>query len=295
MKQFYKILVICITFSFLCQSSSAKGAYYRVEYGEKPPTLTYGTKNEVNINPTLKDFLKKFNSPRVAVRFINPNKEEAIENIKNKTFDDSYYDYIEEELSIAGFQVVDHKLLAQMENTSGTMDYNAIKKKLNIDLVIEVSWLQFGKMEAEVIDFDAQKMILQYRKNFKASWENVGYVSWDGDAFPTIDGTISALFKIVMTSSSVIGGTVRTCVLKNGATKVSVTADRKGYLTSPIESYGWSSFSDYLIKNYGREFTEPLNQKLPYKNYGITLPSSYYDKYKPLTNLFCQELASFRK
>lgn len=108
------------------------------------------------VEPSLRDFMKFDSSPKVILRTpAEPGGIIADDAVK-KIIADSVFAHIENTLLAAGFMVRD-KALLKTEMADRNADYAAIRKKIDIDLVIEITALNYqSENQAATVFVDAE-------------------------------------------------------------------------------------------------------------------------------------------
>ena len=134
---------------------------------------------KVYMNRELVALLSRKQTPRVIVRVVGAGSEIA-EQERTRP----YYNYIEEQLTRIGCKVMDRNLISQVESKNGYVDYQSIKNRIQVDLIIEVSWLRFSDRDMwtplktfrvdSVVAYDQN--LTEYRSNSSAykTFEDVG-------------------------------------------------------------------------------------------------------------------------
>ncbi|WP_418983438.1 hypothetical protein [Alistipes sp.] len=189
MKKFSLLMIIaCFLFSPV---EAKKPDFYTVGvpdedvYFYKMPDITLKLRQQpptVHLLPGLKAFLHENPSPRVIVRVIDAGHEIAEqERIR------PYYNYIEEQLTRIGFQVLDRGLISQLTDKNGYVNYTDIRKKIDADLIIEVSWLRFAQEEDRIridtIIADGPVEELRYKTVDSVEYTNLKKPGKDGSVW----------------------------------------------------------------------------------------------------------------
>lgn len=115
-----------------------------------------------SVNPQLRDLLKQGTTPKVVLRV--PNIASSIvqsDTSKNSNYD-ALYGRIEKRLVSEGFIVRDRALLQSLMS-SGMSDYASIGKRIDTDLIIEISKISFNESFQRASQFlDTNKQAVSF-------------------------------------------------------------------------------------------------------------------------------------
>lgn len=102
--------------------------------------------DEVSVRPTLTQLVKDHPSLKVVLRVPNVTSNVTqSQTAQNGTNLNSAYDEIEKKLFNAGFTVRDRALLSSLIDKEGITSYKEIQKRVDTDLIIDVSSLEFNE------------------------------------------------------------------------------------------------------------------------------------------------------
>ncbi len=138
------------------------------------------------VSPGLRDFIRSTTAPKVVLRVPNVvNSIIAADTAQNYQYD-AFYGRLERQLIGAGFLVRDRALLQSLMS-SGMTDYAQIGKRIDTDLIIEISSLQ---MEAEA----------------QTATTVVDGAGQSHPVYPLTSSVMRADIRIVQVSTGAVGG-----------------------------------------------------------------------------------------
>ena len=150
--------------------------------------------DEINVHPTLRQLVEQHPSLKVVLRVpsvtVNVTQAQTNNNLNGA------YDEIEKQLFKAGFVVRDRALLSSLIDKEGITSYQEIQARVDTDLIIDVSSLEFN---------DPQSMV--FTKNYLGDG---GQLAGFGPDFPYSMGeaVASVEAKFIIVHSGEVAGIV---------------------------------------------------------------------------------------
>ena len=109
--------------------------------------------DEIDVHPSLKQLVHEQSSLKVVLRVPNVtvNVTQSTANAGTNTSLNGAYDEIEKALFKAGFVVRDRALLSSLIDKEGITSYQEIQKRVDTDLIIDISSLEFNDIQSMVV------------------------------------------------------------------------------------------------------------------------------------------------